>query len=129
MKKIHLLAIIVICVALGASVSHLMKGATYAQFTQAMQNPNKKLTVAGDLVKEAELLYQPLDNPNLFSFYMRDKGGKTVKVLLNQAKPQDFERAEGLVVTGKMIEDTFYATEVLLKCPSKYNEQNTFAQK
>jgi cytochrome c-type biogenesis protein CcmE len=41
--------------------------------------------------------------------------------VLNGAKPQDFERSEKLVLIGKMENDTFYASKILMKCPSKYN--------
>ena len=53
----------------------------------------------------------------------KDSTGKTMHVILKQAKPYDFERAEGLVVTGQVKNGIFVATEVLLKCPSKYNQQ------
>ena len=45
------------------------------------------------------------------------------KVILNKEKPTDFERAEGIVLKGKADGEIFYATSILMKCPSKYNEQ------
>ncbi|RZJ76982.1 MAG: cytochrome c maturation protein CcmE, partial [Flavobacterium sp.] len=44
------------------------------------------------------------------------------KVVLNGTKPQDFERSEKLVLIGQMNNDTFYASKILMKCPSKYND-------
>jgi cytochrome c-type biogenesis protein CcmE len=43
------------------------------------------------------------------------------EVLLNQAKPQDFDKSEQIVVVGKLSGDRFMATQILMKCPSKYN--------
>ena len=129
MKKTHILALLVVMIALGVILATLMNNATYAHFSEAAQSPNQKYTVAGNLELEKEINYNPLENPNLFTFFMKDKQGKEMLVILNQAKPYDFERAEGLVVTGKVKGDIFYATEVLMKCPSKYNEQKSIAQK
>ena len=128
MKKIHLLFIILLVSSLAVVISTLMQNADYASFSQARTKPEKKFTVSGFLQKSLTIDYQPLENPNIFSFYMKDKEGATVKVVLNQAKPYDFERADGVVVTGKLKDQVFYATEILMKCPSKYNEQNALAQ-
>jgi len=40
--------------------------------------------------------------------------------VFNGAKPQDFERSEQIVLTGKMKGDEFLASKILMKCPSKY---------
>ena len=44
------------------------------------------------------------------------------KVILEKTKPQDFERSEQIVLIGKVEGDEFHASEILLKCPSKYND-------
>jgi len=55
---------------------------------------------------------------------MTDKEGKECKVVLNQSKPQDFERSEEIVLKGKAVGEEFHATDMLMKCPSKYNDGN-----
>ena len=60
-------------------------------------------------------------NANLFGFYLIDNEGLEKKVLYNGSKPQDFERSEQIVVVGKMDGDEFHASQILMKCPSKYN--------
>ena len=51
-----------------------------------------------------------------------DREGTERKVILNQSKPQDFDRSEQIVIIGKATDDAdFHAKEVLMKCPSKYN--------
>ena len=44
------------------------------------------------------------------------------KVIFLGSKPQDFERSEQIVLTGKMKGDEFLASKILMKCPSKYVE-------
>lgn len=57
-----------------------------------------------------------------FSFYMTDDSGVTKKVIYPRPKPNNFEEADRLVVIGEMKNDVFYASEMLMKCPSKYND-------
>jgi cytochrome c-type biogenesis protein CcmE len=45
---------------------------------------------------------------------------------LRATKPQDFERSEQIVLTGSMNGDTFEASDMLLKCPSKYKDQEIY---
>ncbi len=124
MKKTHIIAIIIIAVAIGAIMSTFSDSSTYADFTEAMANPDEEYHVVGKLDKSAEIVYNPSVNPNLTVFTMVDNNGKTCKVYLNKSKPQDFERSESVVLIGKAKGDEFYANEILMKCPSKYNEQN-----
>ena len=65
--------------------------------------------------------YDALKDANRFEFFMKDEKGDVNKVVYAGTKPQDFERSEKLVLIGKMNQDTFYASKILMKCPSKYN--------
>lgn len=58
----------------------------------------------------------------VFSFYMKDEDGNSKKVVYSKPKPNNFEQADRLVVIGEMRGETFYANDMLMKCPSKYNE-------
>jgi cytochrome c-type biogenesis protein CcmE len=58
------------------------------------------------------------------AFTATDKKGNQSKVYYNQPKPQDFERSEEITMTGFATDTAFIATDILMKCPSKYNEQN-----
>ena len=55
--------------------------------------------------------------------FLKDTVGIIRKVFLHKSKPQDFERSEKIVVIGRAKNDEFHASEVLMKCPSKYNEE------
>jgi cytochrome c-type biogenesis protein CcmE len=75
----------------------------------------------GRLSKDKPMEYNPQENPNEFRFYLRDNEGREAQVILEKSKPQDFEKSEQIVVIGKMDGETFHASDVLMKCPSKYN--------
>lgn len=127
MKKSHIIALLVIAASVAAILSTIADSSTYATFTQAIKKEGKELHVVGKLNKEKERIYNPHVNANLFTFYMFDSEGKEKKVLLNSAPPQDFEKSEQIVVIGKMKGDEFYASSILMKCPSKYNNPDDAA--
>lgn len=56
-----------------------------------------------------------------FVFHMTDEDGVSKKVVYSKPKPNNFEQADQLVVIGEMRGEIFYADEMLMKCPSKYN--------
>ena len=122
MKKIHILGIVIIAVCLGFILTGLTDSSTYASFAEAQANPGTEYHVVGKLNKEKEAVYDPTVNTNLFTFYMYDNNGLEKKVKLYKNKPQDFERSEQIVLIGKMEGDAFHAREILMKCPSKYND-------
>ncbi len=95
---------------------------TYSNFKEAIASGDR-VKVVGKLNKEKPTFYDPLNNPNLFKFYLLDDKGTEKEVLLAKAKPQDFERSEQIVLTGKMKDNQFYADEILMKCPSKYKQE------
>ena len=122
MKKTHIIGIIVIALAIGAILGTVADSSTYASFTTAKNNPEDEFHVVGQLNKEKEMIYNPEENANLFTFYVIDNEGKECKVLFKGTKPQDFERSEQIVLTGKYKENDFVASKILMKCPSKYND-------
>jgi len=123
MKKIHIIGIVLIAVALGVIVSTISNSSTYAPFSTALENQGKTYHVVGKLNKEKDFIYNPELNANVFGFYLIDNEGKEMKVLYNDSKPQDFEKSEQIVVIGKVVGDEFRVGQgdLLMKCPSKYN--------
>lgn len=121
MKKMHIVGILVIAAVMLCMMSLLGDSSSYANFTEAKEAGDEEVHVAGSLVKTKPMDYNPEVDPNSFSFYMLDKNGTEQRVILKKSKPQDFERAEQLVIIGCMKGNDFVATDVLMKCPSKYN--------
>ena len=122
MKKTHILLIVIIAIAIGAILTTLNNTSTYASFSEATESPDSEFHIVGKLNKEKETIYNPKENANLFTFYMVDNKGLESKVVLHKNKPQDFERSEQIVLIGKMKGNEFHASEILMKCPSKYND-------
>src|SRR4051812_16821847 len=122
MKKLHIIAIVVIAIAIGVIFVSLKNTSTYADFQEALANPGKEYHVVGKLDKNTPQVYEPRINPDEFHFSMVDNKGIVKPVVLHKSKPQDFDKSEQIVLIGEMREGSFHANDILMKCPSKYNE-------
>lgn len=122
MKKLHIILIVLIAIAIGAIVGSISDASTYATFSEAFDNKNKEFHVVGTLNREKPTVYNPEENADLFKFFMIDNEGVEKEIYLQKAKPQDFERSEQIVLIGKAQNDVFEAREILMKCPSKYED-------
>lgn len=127
MKNSHLIAILVVAVAIGILISASKDVTTYANFAQASKTEDK-VKLVGQLVKERPVEYDPEKDPNFMAFYLKDEAGEVRRVELLAAKPQDFERSESIVLTGQMKGEVFAASDMLLKCPSKYKDQEIYVR-
>jgi cytochrome c-type biogenesis protein CcmE len=60
-----------------------------------------------------------------FAFDLQDGTGKMVKVVYGKPKPANFEQAVSVVAIGHYdaAQHAFLADDMLVKCPSKYQEQ------
>lgn len=123
MKKTHIIALLLIAIMIGVLVSLLGNFSRYETFDSNYAKKGKEINVVGELNKERGITYEPTRNPNVFSMYIIDASGVEKKVIVKKAKPRDIELSEKIVVIGKMKEDVFIADDILLKCPSKYQEK------
>jgi len=123
MKKTHIFILIFVVAAIGVIISLFANTSTYTDFSAAVDNPGKEFHVIGKLVKEKPIVYDTKVDANKFTFYMTDQKGLERQVTYKGAKPQDFEKSEQVVVIGKIENDKFEASSLLLKCPSKYNDE------
>lgn len=108
--------VIVVGIVLGA-VNFLESNVEYSDFGTA-ERTGKKVQVKGEWMKDMESGFNA--DRAQFTFYMKDDNQKVVKVVLDGAKPNNFELATSVVAKGTFDGDHFHATEVLTKCPSKY---------
>lgn len=92
----------------------------YMGFAEA-EASGSKAHVVGDWVKEQPTNYDT--ERNVFTFHMRDEAGVVREVQYNDPKPANFEEAEQLVIEGYAGDDVFIADYILVKCPSKYNDE------
>jgi len=122
MKKSHIIGIIIIAVCMGFILSSLFEASTYADFKEAFDHAGKEYHVVGSLDKDFDIVYNPETDHALTVFHMIDEKGESKKVKLFKAKPQDFEKSETIVLIGSAVGDEFHAEDILMKCPSKYEE-------
>lgn len=123
MKKLHIFGIVIIAVTIGVIISTISDSSTYSNFKEASENPDMEFMVVGKLNLEKEMSYDPETSP-YFSFYLIDGTGLEEEVRFIGSKPQDFERSDQVVITGKYQDEGFIASKILMKCPSKYNNGN-----
>jgi cytochrome c-type biogenesis protein CcmE len=115
------MGLVTIAVAIAVIICLYAKTSSYATFNEAKKTTDE-LHVVGHLDKQKELYYDAVKDANYFSFYVKDNKGQECKVIFGGTKPQDFERSEQIVLTGKMVNNEFHASEILMKCPSKYTQ-------
>lgn len=130
MKTSQILVIVVIAAAVGILISTTDDASTYVDFSQAYQlastGNTKEIHVVGELKKTANgdiIGIEPGLDKVSFSFIMVDEKGKEQRVSYNEPMPQDFTKSEKVVVIGSYDGDVFRASKILLKCPSKYQEE------
>ncbi len=132
MKKSHIFLIAIIAVAIGVITSTAGDASSYVSFKEANQmavaGKEAEVHVVGKLKKDGSgrivgMEYQPQLDPNYFSFVLIDNNNEERKVVYYKGKPQDFETSEQVVVVGSIKEEgNFQARTILMKCPSKYQD-------
>ncbi len=92
----------------------------YADVERA-ERLGKTVQVVGTWVKEDGSTYDA--HANIFRFTMKDEHGRKIPVELTGSKPNNFEIAVSVVVKGRIENGVLKASNVLTKCPSKYEGQ------
>ena len=87
---------------------------------QAASAIGKKVRVEGTIVQGSE----DWDATNLLlKFKMEDPSGEQIVVSFDGSRPSNFARATEAIVEGELQSDgTFKADNLMLKCPSRYEE-------
>ena len=130
-KPFHLAALLVIAVGIGVIVSTSGDASTYVTFSQAREmearGDDDKVHVVGEAPRDAAgkvtgMFYNPVEDPGYFRFQLLDANKELREVVYFKPRPADFERSEKIVVVGAMKDGRFVADNILMKCPSKYQE-------
>ncbi|NJN27908.1 MAG: cytochrome c maturation protein CcmE [Cyclobacteriaceae bacterium] len=131
MKKSHFIGILVIAVAVFVIISTAGDASTYVNFDEAKAlsaaGNSKKVHVVGQLKKNerGEIVgVEPGIDKLTVTFLMVDNSLETGKVFYNKPMPPDLQQSEQVVVIGNYKNDVFIANQILLKCPSKYEEES-----
>jgi cytochrome c-type biogenesis protein CcmE len=126
MKKMHIVLIVLIAAVSAILVSTYTKAVDSVTFAEASAKPDRQVKVVGTFDKTHEVEYDANTDADLTKFYVVDSEGDSHFVQLRdkQGKPMGLEMSENVTLEGKMGSDgVFYASHMLMKCPSKYNDQ------
>jgi cytochrome c-type biogenesis protein CcmE len=123
LKPLHMIGVGMIVLAVVLGYAGLQ--ASFRPFTQSIDeaiSSNRSVQLQGYLGSMGEY-----DQQGRFTFDLQDSTGKMVKVVYNQTKPSNFEQAISIVAIGHYDESkqVFMAEELLVKCPSKYQEMES----
>lgn len=120
--KVIVASVIIVVFIIFGSYSFLESNVEYTDIAGAMKS-HKKVQLKGEWIKEKASGFDA--KTTTFTFYLKDEQGRECKVILDGAAPNNFELAISVVAKGRYVsgEDYFHATELLTKCPSKYEAQ------
>lgn len=130
MKNKYIIALVIIAGAIAVIVSMAGDASSYVTFGEARKLSDggfkKSIHVVGELTKTSSGdILGIVESPDKlsFSFQMVDENGFQQKVLHANPIPTDFSKSEQVVIIGSYIDENFIAEKILLKCPSKYQEE------
>lgn len=124
MSRTNIVVILLVAVLMGTLFSVFTTNSESVVFARAFAEPGIEFKVSGTLDTDHPVLYDPLQDVAETRFHMRDKDGEVREVLLTKAKPTGLEQSESIDLYGTVVDGQFIAGEMLMKCPSKYNEQS-----
>ncbi len=126
--KIIIASVVIVLFVILGSVSFLENNVEYTDVSGAMKS-HKKVQLKGQWNREKPSAFDP--QTTQFTFYLVDDQGRECRVVLDGAAPNNFEMATSVVAKGRYNSEGgyFHATEVLTKCPSKYEAQSEEVKK
>ncbi len=122
MKKTHIIILVLTALSIAVLISFMGNVTTYETIASAKEKPGTFVTLIAKMDKSEAIKYDPVNNPNYLTFTAIDTLSNSVKVVYHNTKPQDMEKSERMVLKGRMEDDHFECSEILLKCPSKYKD-------
>ena len=124
--KIIIASVVIAAALVFGALSFVESNVEYTDLQTAMST-HKKVQVKGEWVKDKETTFDA--QKSQFVFYMIDEKGREAKIVLDGAKPNNFEIANAVVVKGRYQDGYFHASEILTKCPSKYEADSETVKK
>lgn len=122
MKTRNIIGLILIAVFTAVLIiSYSNEASIYTDFATA-KSSGDYVHIVGKWVNRDQSGYDP--QTGVFSFFVQDTMNTTQLVEYNDPKPQNLENADKVVIEGKMKGQVFVAEKILIKCPSKY-QNNT----
>ena len=124
MSRTNIVVLLLVAVLMGTLFSVFTTNSESVVFARAFAEPGIEFKVSGTLDTDHPVVYDPEVSVSRTRFHMRDKEGEVREVILNKPKPTGLEQSESIDLYGRVVDGQFIAGEMLMKCPSKYNEQS-----
>ena len=119
MKLKYIIGTVIIIAFALYSVSSFEGSITpYVSISEAIES-GESVQVKGERVGDAMFDIEE----NNFKFTLQDENGKKIDVIYDGAKPGNFDQAIEVVCQGKYKNGKFHAKNILVKCPSKYQDE------
>lgn len=125
MKKLHIVILVVIALAIAGLLTLTKDITTYDSIESARKKDGKYVHLIAKLDRTVPVVYDPVKDPNYLSFYAIDSLGARTQVVYRNSKPTELEHSDRVVLKGQMKGEVFECKEILLKCPSKYKDDPT----
>lgn len=125
MKKIHIVGLVLVALAIAALISLMGDMSTYDSIESAQKKEGKFVHIIAKIDTTKPIVYDPIKDPNYLSFTAVDSLGAYAQVVYKNAKPTDFEKSSRVVMKGAMQDGRFECKEIVLKCPSKYKDEKS----
>lgn len=123
MKKAYWAGAALILAFLVLGLTTFSKSMTpYVSFDEAQRSP-RVVQVMGGLEKGSSRY--DTASQTLFFNLVDPESKRVLQVAYRDVKPANFEEAVSIVAIGRYQADSFHAEKLLVKCPSKYQGQET----
>lgn len=120
--------LVLIAAAIGVLIASMGDLSTYDSIESARNKKGSFVHLIAMLDKDKTVEYDALKDPNYLSFHVVDSLGASTKVIyLKGQPPTDMEKSERMVLKGSMNDTAFLCEDILIKCPSKYQEETASA--
>lgn len=121
MKTLHIAGIGIILIAVVYGLFGVKDSfRSYTTSVEEAKSTTRSVQLAGFLGSQGEY-----DDQGRWTFLLEDEMGQQVKVVSAEPRPANFDQAISIVAIGQYntSSETFMADSLLVKCPSKYQEQ------
>jgi cytochrome c-type biogenesis protein CcmE len=126
MKKSNIVLLVLIAAVSAILISSGVSFVSSTTFEGAVHNAGINVRITGVIDKSHKIEYDPIKDANLNTFFLVDSTGHSEKVFLHYEKGEvkGLEFSEKITLFGNYNESgEFHANDILMKCPSKYNDQ------
>jgi len=113
---------IVAAAIVGVSVAFIANASPYVTVSEARKTRATNVHLKGALEKNS---IQTDLAAKTIQFKIKDAAGELMTVVYSGPPPQDINQATEIVAIGSMKGNEFHSEKLLIKCPSKYEGENT----